>query len=241
MIDELKGMDKDIRNVVQVALDRGGWDISTTSNGHRILRHEGGGTILVPSHRGSYRNIKNIEAGIRRVEKEAADKAEAQAEAQAEEVEPQVQAMVDEKPEWDGFVHSTGQYHERRLRADNTWEYRCPVCRKEGMASISSVAGHMRMHGPTGGTRTTTKKEEPVAPAVPKFERTVPAVPNTPAPPVAPKAKVNSGKNTLADTITALIEAEMESLTRENERLMVENTRLKEALSTLAQLAAEAG
>lgn len=243
-----KGMDKDLRKVVNDALSRG-WTSRPTREGHIFMQHPDGGTVTVTSHAGSYRNLKNTVAAIKRAERteEVAIETTQEEEAVHTYTTPEIGV-------WEPFTFPSGNQFDRRQVwiteqwIDNKpagvlgWEYRCSICRKDGLMSTRAAGGHYsRLHSdlalsgepwPTKKTKREAAKvadvvveETAVVAAVPVFEKSVA---------VAPK------RTDLADRVAALIQEEVASVYAENERLRNENKRLRETLTALASLAAEA-
>jgi hypothetical protein len=189
----LAGMDKEMRAIVQDAVQRG-WLAKPTSNGHLLMRHPNGGTAMVAPKRGSYRNIRNARAQIGRVEREG----------EAMAVQPIVQEDDGDgdAPVWELGASSKGRF-DRRPNGGGGYQYRCTECGTE-LSTWQQAGWHYRR------THKTTT------------ERYIEVAPTEAEPQVVGWQPVEPATGTLAERIAALVEqelAELVHLRTENARL----------------------
>lgn len=204
-----RGLDKEVRGIVAPALERG-WSAKHTSNGHLLLRHPNGGTAMAPSKRGSYRNIKNLAADIRRAEREGESMV-----AQTIEGTPVEHAAGGWEPTKDGRFY-------RCRNGDGGYQYRCTGCGlEEGLTSPQKAGKHWRFN----------HRREPALAAVPDAATLAHIGADR-----EPADAGQTGITSLAWRITDLLSAELAELAH----LRAENARLKDTLAALASLAAEA-
>jgi len=204
-------VDKDMRTVVNDALQRG-WSYRTTANGHLLMTHERGGSVTIPSKVGSHRGIKNAVALLRQTERKN------------EEVQVEPAVELEWRPVND-------RYDRRPLNGG--WEYRCTICGRTGLLSHSAAGGHYsRAHS--------EKKYQPKG--IPRPRKKKLTIVAASAAPIPVQDEEIMDSTDLAARIAALLDKEiavMKALQADNERLTKENKRLRETLTTLAQLAGE--